>query len=189
MYQKTRRLWGRIFTPSTACLCPCPPFPRRKRHRASAMRELPGGTEAGAAASVADLADDQLRGNDACGCALGVEIFRRLHRIEADAFAGAQSRRPNGEATILSLLKRNRPLAIAFQRSSVGRRLGSGGRLFWRSDRIVASPLVGHSQTTHRPRQLLQYVGETRASHCVGEGADATMAATHPTITSAAVPR
>ena len=52
------------------------------------MRKLPVVTEAGAAVPVADLADDQLRGNDARCLALGEEeLPRRLHRIEADAFA------------------------------------------------------------------------------------------------------
>ena len=61
---------------------------RLKRHRPTAMRELPVVAEAGAAVSVSDLADDQLRGNDACGCALGEkELRRRQQRIEADAFS------------------------------------------------------------------------------------------------------
>ena len=53
----------------------------------------------------------------------------RRRSCEARSRTG-DTKRPNGEATILSLLKRNRPLAIVFQRSSVRRRLGSGGRLF-----------------------------------------------------------
>ena len=49
------------------------------------MRELPVVAETAAAASVADLTDDQLRGNNARGRALGEEELRRLqHRIEAD---------------------------------------------------------------------------------------------------------
>ena len=48
------------------------------------MRELPVVAEASAAVTVADLADDQLRGDNTCGRALGEEELRSLHRIEAD---------------------------------------------------------------------------------------------------------
>ena len=57
------------------------------------MRELPGGTEAAAAASVADLADDQLHGNDARRLALDEVMLRSLqHRGETQAFSRLRSR-------------------------------------------------------------------------------------------------
>ena len=52
------------------------------------MRELPVVAEAGTAMSVADLADDELRGDNARRLTLGEEELRRpQQRTKAEAFA------------------------------------------------------------------------------------------------------
>ncbi len=72
----------------TASLCPF--LSRLKRHRPTTMRELPVVAEARATMSVADLADDELRGNDARCLAPGDPTAIRFSEPRYRAFFGEE---------------------------------------------------------------------------------------------------